>query len=177
MISAYTSIKGTTAPYTAEEKSHSRASNDYLRAIGVTRISSLYHVAILIATYFQCRKIISLDGSLLQDNFYTDGSVILFRLMNLVNISGGILRVICFRVLGRFFTFDLAVQKDQKVIQSGPYAIVRHPSYSAMLLHQIGTSFSMGVYGPLIPTHWRKRSALIHTGLSIFALVSRCRSL
>ncbi len=32
--------------------------------------------------------------------------------------------------LGKFFTWNVAVQTDQKVIQSGPYRVLRHPSYT-----------------------------------------------
>ena len=34
---------------------------------------------------------------------------------------------------GRFFVFVLEVQEDHKVIDTGPYAIVRHPSYLGLL--------------------------------------------
>jgi hypothetical protein len=45
----------------------------------------------------------------------------LYRFSCLISAIGGILRVVCFRALGRFFTFDLAVHDGHKVIQSGPY--------------------------------------------------------
>lgn len=36
--------------------------------------------------------------------------------------------------LGRFFTADVMTSPDQPVITSGPYSVVRHPSYTGMLL-------------------------------------------
>lgn len=36
--------------------------------------------------------------------------------------------------LGRFFTVDVAIAKDHKVVSDGPYRLVRHPSYSGALL-------------------------------------------
>ena len=171
-LSVYASIRGTTAPFIATQDHKSKASNDWIRKLGITRISSIYHLALIIATFFQCRKMVKMDSSALLV-WESSGSRTAFRLMNVVNIFGGALRVVCFKVLGRFFTFDLAVQSDQKVIQSGPYALVRHPSYSAMILHQLGTSFAMAVYGPLIPPHWRLRAGIINVALTLFATVSK----
>ena len=40
--------------------------------------------------------------------------------------------------LGRFFTVDVSIAAGQKVVDSGPYRFVRHPSYSGALLAFIG---------------------------------------
>ncbi|KAG7444669.1 uncharacterized protein BT62DRAFT_920975 [Guyanagaster necrorhizus] len=52
----------------------------------------------------------------------------------LITLSGGFLRVHCFRALGRFFTFELSRQENHKLITSGAYSLVRHPSYLGALL-------------------------------------------
>ena len=49
----------------------------------------------------------------------------------LLGAAGGALRVACHRALGQFFTWQVAVRKDHKLVTSGPYAIVRHPGYAA----------------------------------------------
>lgn len=49
-------------------------------------------------------------------------------------VGGTLLRVACFRHLGKYFTFNLLVKKDHKLITDGPYAIVRHPSYTGMIV-------------------------------------------
>ncbi|KAF9063405.1 hypothetical protein BDP27DRAFT_1368049 [Rhodocollybia butyracea] len=49
-------------------------------------------------------------------------------------IAGAVLRWFCYRTLGKMFTYEISVQKDHKLITSGPYSIVRHPSYSGILL-------------------------------------------
>ena len=46
--------------------------------------------------------------------------------------------------LGRFFTFKLTVRGDQRVVDSGPYRVVRHPSYSGLLVSGIGTAVALG---------------------------------
>ncbi|KAF8803362.1 hypothetical protein BYT27DRAFT_7226027 [Phlegmacium glaucopus] len=54
-------------------------------------------------------------------------------------IAGGMmLRMRTFRELGRFFRYDISIQKDHELIISGPYAYVRHPSYTGLLLANIG---------------------------------------
>jgi protein-S-isoprenylcysteine O-methyltransferase Ste14 len=43
------------------------------------------------------------------------------------------------------------VERDQKVISSGPYSIVRHPMYVGVLLMYICTPLALGSYWALIP--------------------------
>jgi protein-S-isoprenylcysteine O-methyltransferase Ste14 len=43
------------------------------------------------------------------------------------------------------------VERDQKVISSGPYSIVRHPMYVGVLLIYIWTPLALGSYWALIP--------------------------
>ncbi|KIY65557.1 hypothetical protein CYLTODRAFT_424229 [Cylindrobasidium torrendii FP15055 ss-10] len=47
---------------------------------------------------------------------------------------GGYLRRRCYRLLAAHFTFELAIRRDHKLFTSGPYAIVRHPSYTGALM-------------------------------------------
>jgi protein-S-isoprenylcysteine O-methyltransferase Ste14 len=55
----------------------------------------------------------------------------------LVLVGIGI-RWIAIATLKRFFTVDVAIAADQKVIQTGPYRFVRHPSYAGSLLSSTG---------------------------------------
>lgn len=45
--------------------------------------------------------------------------------------------------LGRFFTVNVAIAKDHQLIDSGPYRLVRHPSYTGALLAFVGLGISM----------------------------------
>ncbi|OBZ69403.1 hypothetical protein A0H81_10657 [Grifola frondosa] len=47
-------------------------------------------------------------------------------------------RVTCYRYLGHFFTFELALRADHRLVTSGSYSIVRHSSYSAVLVVAVG---------------------------------------
>ena len=40
--------------------------------------------------------------------------------------------------LGRFFTVDVAIAADHRVIDTGPYRLIRHPSYSGAVLALVG---------------------------------------
>jgi protein-S-isoprenylcysteine O-methyltransferase len=47
---------------------------------------------------------------------------------------GIIFRVWSISHLGRFFTVQVSVQTDQKIVDTGPYRYIRHPSYTGSLL-------------------------------------------
>ena len=57
--------------------------------------------------------------------------------------------------LGRFFTSDLAVQAGHRIVQTGPYRWVRHPSYTGLLVAFLGAGLAMynwvSVVGMLAP--------------------------
>jgi protein-S-isoprenylcysteine O-methyltransferase len=46
--------------------------------------------------------------------------------------------------LGRFFTVDVVIEKDHEVVQRGPFRLVRHPSYSGVLLAFVGWAITLG---------------------------------
>ncbi|KAF9238465.1 hypothetical protein BU15DRAFT_75163 [Melanogaster broomeanus] len=52
---------------------------------------------------------------------------------SVLSIAGSLLRIHCYRALGRMFTFELSIRRDHKLITSGPYSVVRHPSYTAVI--------------------------------------------
>ena len=59
-----------------------------------------------------------------------------------IMVLGLILRSWAVFTLGRFFTWHVEVQSDQKVIRCGPYRFVRHPSYTgAIMTYFFGTIF------------------------------------
>jgi protein-S-isoprenylcysteine O-methyltransferase Ste14 len=65
--------------------------------------------------------------------------------IGLVLLWGGIsLRFWSFRTLGRYFTFIVQTSSDQPVITSGPYRVIRHPSYAGLLLIVMGVGLFIG---------------------------------
>ena len=51
----------------------------------------------------------------------------------------------------RFGSSTVEVVKDQKVVSTGPYAIVRNPMYSVAVLYFISIAFALGSWWALIP--------------------------
>jgi protein-S-isoprenylcysteine O-methyltransferase Ste14 len=64
--------------------------------------------------------------------------VLIFGLGIALMISGVIFRWYAIRVLGKYFSVQLAVQRGQTVNQDGPYRWVRHPSYTGSLITMLG---------------------------------------
>lgn len=52
-------------------------------------------------------------------------------------------------ILGKYFTFDVAIQGGQTLIEAGPYRYVRHPSYSGALLSLLGFGLALGNWAAL----------------------------
>jgi len=46
-------------------------------------------------------------------------------------------------VLGRYFSIVIGIQKDQKVVETSPYHLVRHPSYTGSLLTYVGIGLAV----------------------------------
>jgi protein-S-isoprenylcysteine O-methyltransferase Ste14 len=59
-------------------------------------------------------------------------------------LAGVAVRWYAIRVLGRFFTRDVATQIGQTVVQDGPYRFIRHPAYSGTLLTLLGIGLTLG---------------------------------
>jgi protein-S-isoprenylcysteine O-methyltransferase Ste14 len=75
------------------------------------------------------------------------------------------LRLWSFQALGRYFTFTVMTSPDQAVITTGPYRVLRHPSYAAILLILIGIGISLA--------NWLSLAALI--GFVLIGLLNRIR--
>lgn len=52
--------------------------------------------------------------------------------------------------LGRFFTVDVVVEKDHDVVERGPFRLVRHPSYTGVLLAFFGWALTLGNWGAML---------------------------
>lgn len=58
-------------------------------------------------------------------------------------ILGFALRQLSIYILGKSFTPAITVSKKQKVIESGPYMYIRHPSYAGLILELLGVALSL----------------------------------
>jgi protein-S-isoprenylcysteine O-methyltransferase len=65
-------------------------------------------------------------------------------------LGGTALRWYSAQVLGKYFTFDVAIHGGQTLIEAGPYRFVRHPSYSGALLSLFGFGLALGNWAGLM---------------------------
>jgi len=57
-------------------------------------------------------------------------------------VLGLLLRVWSIYTLGSFFTVNVAIHKEHQLIHTGPYTLVRHPSYTGLLLELLALSLT-----------------------------------
>lgn len=72
------------------------------------------------------------------------GGVVAFVAGAVVGWLGLLLRWWCFVTLGRYFTVVVKTSSDQKIVERGPYRILRHPSYTGLLLALLGCGAMLG---------------------------------
>lgn len=53
-------------------------------------------------------------------------------------VAGTALRWAAIRALWRYFTVNVSISEGQRVVRSGLYGVVRHPSYTGLLLRYLG---------------------------------------
>lgn len=61
-----------------------------------------------------------------------------------IGALGFALRIWAMRVLGQFYTRRLVTTAEQRVVEEGPYRLVRHPGYLGSLLVWTGAAASSG---------------------------------
>jgi protein-S-isoprenylcysteine O-methyltransferase Ste14 len=65
-------------------------------------------------------------------------------------IAGIVLRQWSIAVLGRYFSPTIGIQEGQAVVDRGPYRLVRHPSYTGLLIIYIGLGFVIQSWGTVL---------------------------
>lgn len=79
----------------------------------------------------------------------------------LLIILGSLIRRLCWRTLGEYFTGDLRARSDQPVIRTGPYRLVRHPSYTGGILMYLGIGLAL--------CNWLSLGLLALTAIATYA--------
>jgi protein-S-isoprenylcysteine O-methyltransferase Ste14 len=93
------------------------------------------------------------------------GGVWLFALGVVIGWLGLLLRWWSFVSLGKYFTVVVKTSEDQPVVERGPYRVLRHPSYTGLLLAFVGGSLMLG--------NWVSTVGAV--GLVMIALIYRLR--
>jgi len=65
-------------------------------------------------------------------------------------LLGVLVRQWAIAVLGRFFSLTVRVAEDHRVVVKGPYRLVRHPSYTGVLITFIGLALAVQSSGALL---------------------------
>jgi protein-S-isoprenylcysteine O-methyltransferase Ste14 len=67
-------------------------------------------------------------------------------------VLGGYLLYLFVLKTNTFASHIVEVEEGQQVITSGPYALVRHPMYLAMILMMTATPLALGSYWAMLPS-------------------------
>jgi len=78
------------------------------------------------------------------------GRVAFFVVAIVLMVLGIALRAWSVIVLGRNFTVYVQVRDEQPVVDTGPYRLLRHPSYTGLLLVCLGIGLALGNWLALI---------------------------
>jgi protein-S-isoprenylcysteine O-methyltransferase Ste14 len=111
-----------------------------LRIQGVGIVSLMIECAMLLALYFgsSTASLSAVCATNLPPLSTISTLSPMFNLAVGMVYTGGLLRLWCYKTLGTLFTYEITIRPDHKLITSGPYAIVRHPSYTACTLQLSG---------------------------------------
>jgi len=61
-----------------------------------------------------------------------------------LNALGLVLAIWARRCLGRFWSGNITIKVEHQLVRSGPYRLLRHPIYTALLLLYLGTAIVCG---------------------------------
>ncbi len=78
------------------------------------------------------------------------GRVALFVVGIVLMVLGIALRAWSVIVLGRNFTVFVQVREEQPVVDTGPYRLLRHPSYTGLLVVCLGIGLALGNWLALV---------------------------
>ena len=63
---------------------------------------------------------------------------------------GVLVRQYAIAILGRFFSLTVQISEDHKVVEKGPYRLIRHPSYTGILITFIGLGLAVQSWGAVL---------------------------
>ena len=67
----------------------------------------------------------------------------IFYLGIFLMLLGVLVRQYAIAILGRFFSLTVQIAEDHKVVEKGPYRLVRHPSYTGIMITFAGLGLAV----------------------------------
>ncbi|KAG2035079.1 hypothetical protein BDR03DRAFT_900506, partial [Suillus americanus] len=180
-IGMHISLTSPSLPPSPQEKVVPSASESLLILFEGLRVPELIKIITLVASSIEVANILAvhIGPSQIPESVYGASAVQLLRALHPMPITpvflasslsvtvGGMLRRYCMLTLGKFWSFPLSVRKEHKIVTSGPYSIVRHPSYTGFLLQCVGTVITHGSQGS-----WMRQSGILEVPyMKVFAVM------
>ncbi len=89
-----------------------------------------------------------LGSLLIVKSYRASGGTAPFVWLGLMLTVLGLILAIWARIsLGRNWSGSVTVKKDHELVETGPYAYMRHPIYTALLLMFLGTALALETFG------------------------------
>jgi len=82
-------------------------------------------------------------------------------------VTAAYIRYRCYQVMGKHFTFEVTLLDDHHLITTGPYYVVRHPSYTGAVLYFCGLCILWASEGS-----WMRESKFLNTAAGQIVLSS-----
>ncbi|KAG2069705.1 ICMT-domain-containing protein [Suillus decipiens] len=160
-ISIHTSLTSPSPPPLPQEKVVPSVSESFMRLVLYIRLPEFVKITAWAASLVEVANILAMHIGPLQipEGIYGASAVRLLYTLHPTPITpvflagslsvliGGMLRVYCMSTLGKFWSFPLSIRKEHRIVTNGPYSIVRHPSYTGLLLQYIGVAIMHGSEG------------------------------
>ena len=115
---------------------------------GATKISGIGGRLVALAFVIATTVVVNLTPRVFPAAAIRPGAVA-FAAGMVVLLAGLVLRGWSFKALGQYFTHTVMVSSDQPVIASGPYRVLRHPSYTGIILAAIGIGLASANWADL----------------------------
>ncbi|KAG7092712.1 hypothetical protein E1B28_009042 [Marasmius oreades] len=165
-----------TKPAKAEsQKSAPRNAREWAVGFRIKYVLPLQRAAYYFATANECLHILLTLNATTRDSIPSISPM--FLLGAFLSCLGGFIRFWCYRELGECFTYELvpvgqhatddSVVKHPKLITTGPYNYIRHPSYLGSWI-----CFSGSVMCLLVRGSWIRESGFLNTVLGKLAVGS-----
>ncbi len=115
---------------------------------GATKISGIGGRLVALACVIATTVVVNLTPRVFPAAAIRPGAVA-FAAGMVVLLAGLALRGWSFKALGQYFTHTVMVSSDQPVIACGPYRVLRHPSYTGIILAAIGIGLASANWADL----------------------------